>query len=393
MAFQGANIIILVFTPTDPANITNAKWDSFEDEVMTTWRALIFVNNMMDPNYQAPAMNPAFAAAPADSPGRLFAAMGILVQLTNLNNTYQNLRNTLIVNPPPPPAAAPAAAPAAPAAPAAVPATRHKATPPSEYHGKTNKAKTFMNECENYFVQTPMNDELKIQAVLQLMKEDTAQWKDKQLEAFNIAPLPFQLTSWANFRAAFHVRFNDPREVERAQAELAGGKVRQTTSVHLFVDQIREKTSKAGWGTDAQQMSYIRLGLKLEVRKAVAGQVAPNYKAYIQMLIHADKELQDMKGLERSQRTGTSKEKKEEKPNNNRYWLTEDEKKEHMDKHLCFKCHKTGHSSSTCKNPCTVYSEVKKTLVANVEETKNEEPSTSKGKGKATDNEDFPESE
>jgi hypothetical protein len=328
MAFQGANIILPVFTPTDPANITDPEWDNFEDEAMTAWRGLIFTNNMMNPNYIALAMNLAFVAAPGDSLGRLYAAMGILVQLTNLNNTYQNLRNTLIVNPPPPPAA-----------PAPAPATRHKATPPSEYHGKANKAKTFMNECENYFVQTPMNDELKIQVVLQLMKEDATQWKDKQLKAFNVAPLPFQLTSWANFKAAFHTHFNDPRETECAQAELAAGKVRQTTSVCLFMDQICEKTSKVGWGTDAQRMSYIRLGLKPEVRKAVAGQVAPNYKAYIQMLIHTDKELQDMKGLEKSQKMNTSKNKKEERPNNSKYQLMEDEKKEHMDKHLCFKCH------------------------------------------------------
>jgi hypothetical protein len=396
MAFQGANIILPVFSPTDPANITDLEWDSFEDEAMTAWRALNFANNAMDPNYVNPAMNPAFAASPADSPGRLFAAMGISVQLANLNNAYHNMRNARIVNPPPAPVApaAPAApaALAAPAAPAA-PVSRHKATPPSEYHGKTNKAKTFMNECENYFVQMPMNDELRIRAVLQLMKDDAAQWKDEQLEAFNIIPLPFQLTSWINFKAAFRTRFYDPREVERAQAELAAGKIKQTTSVRIFVDQIREKTSKAGWGTDAQRMSYIRLGLKPEVRKAVAGQIHPNYEAYVQALIHADEELQDMKGSEKNQRTGTSKEKKEEKPNNSKYRLTEDEKKEHMDKHLCFKCHKTGHSSSACKNPRTVYAEVKKTSVANVEETKTEEASTSKGKAKATEDEDFPESE
>jgi hypothetical protein len=100
-----------------------------------------------------------------------------------------------------------------------------------------------------------------------------------------------------------------------------------------------------------------------------------------------------MKGLEKNQRMNTSRDKKEERPNNSKYRLMEDEKKEHMDKHLCFKCHKTGHSSSTCKNPHTVYSKVKKTSIANVEEARSEEPSTSKGKDKAMDNEDFPESE
>jgi hypothetical protein len=155
MAFQGANIILPTFTPTDPANITDTEWDAFEDETMVAWRGLIFANNMMNPNYIALAMNPAFAVAPGDSPGRLYVAMGISVQLTNLNNTYQNLRNALIINPPPPPAAPAAAAPVA-------PATRHKATPPSKYHRKTNKAKTFMNKCKNYFIQTPMNNKLKI---------------------------------------------------------------------------------------------------------------------------------------------------------------------------------------------------------------------------------------
>jgi hypothetical protein len=37
MAFQGANIILPTFTPTDPANITDAEWDSFKDETMTAW--------------------------------------------------------------------------------------------------------------------------------------------------------------------------------------------------------------------------------------------------------------------------------------------------------------------------------------------------------------------
>jgi len=31
-----------------------------------------------------------------------------------------------------------------------------------------------------------------------------------------------------------------------------------------------------------------------------------------------------------------------------------------MDGHLCFKCHKPGHGSKDCKNPWTVYSEVRK---------------------------------
>ena len=72
-----------------------------------------------------------------------------------------------------------------------------------------------------------------------------------------------------------------------------------------------------------------------------------------------------------------------EKANNSKYKLTDAEKKEHMDGNLCFKCHQKGHSSRDCKNPCTVYSEVKKkTPVAKVE-TK-EKKDKGKGKDKST---------
>ena len=72
-----------------------------------------------------------------------------------------------------------------------------------------------------------------------------------------------------------------------------------------------------------------------------------------------------------------------ERADNSKYKLTNTEKKEHTDGNLCFKCHQKGHSSRECKNPCTVYSEVKrKTPVAKVE-TK-EKKDKGKGKDKST---------
>ena len=55
---------------------------------------------------------------------------------------------------------------------------------------------------------------------------------------------------------------------------------------------------------------------------------------------------------------------------NSKFKLTDEEKKEHMDGHLCFKCHKPGHRSKDCKNPWTIYSEVQKVTEVKVKEDK-----------------------
>jgi len=65
-----------------------------------------------------------------------------------------------------------------------------------------------------------------------------------------------------------------------------------------------------------------------------------------------------------------------------------------VDKKLCFKCHKPGCSSKTCKNPRTVYKEYKKTAqVANVEPTegKGKEVEVAKIEETSGDKEDFSE--
>jgi hypothetical protein len=64
-------------------------------------------------------------------------------------------------------------------------------------------------------------------------------------------------------------------------------------------------------------------------------------------------------------------------PDNSKFKLSE-EQKEHIDGNLCFKCHKTRHTSKDCKGTHTIYSKFKKTQVSNfkVKESK------SKGKVK-----------
>ena len=86
----------------------------------------------------------------------------------------------------------------------------------------------------------------------------------------------------------------------------------------------------------------------------------------------------DKKGGNPSKTTG-------EKVDNSKYKLTKEEKKEHTEGNLCFKCHEAGHGSRNCPNPRTVYSETKKkkARVSNVQ-TKEKTKAKDKGKAKAS---------
>jgi len=128
-------------------------------------------------------------------------------------------------------------------------------------------------------------------------------------------------------------------------------------------------------------MDIIEAGLKPDLPRAVAAQRFANYQDYIQVLITTDEVLQHLRTKEQKKTfsstnataLGSGSPKNDGKPrvNNSKFKLSEEEKKEHMDGHLCFKCHKPGHGSKDCKNPRTVYSEVRKVaeVKAKVEET------------------------
>jgi len=110
-----------------------------------------------------------------------------------------------------------------------------------------------------------------------------------------------------------------------------------------------------------------------------------NYQDYVQILITTDEVLQRLRtkeqkktfGSTNAMASGSGSPKSDGKPrvDNSKFKLSEEEKKEHMDRHLCFKCHKPDHGSKDCKNPQTIYSEVRKVaeVKAKVEETNEED--------------------
>ena len=132
-------------------------------------------------------------------------------------------------------------------------------------------------------------------------------------------------------------------------------------------------------------MDIIEAGLKPDLARAVATQQFANYQDYVQVLISTNEVLQRLCtkeqkktfGSSNSAASGSGSAKSDGKPqvDNSKFKLSEEEKKEHMDGHLCFKCHKPGHGSKDCKNPRTIYSEVWKVaeIKAKVEEISKED--------------------
>jgi len=105
----------------------------------------------------------------------------------------------------------------------------------------------------------------------------------------------------------------------------------------------------------------------------MAGHTHATYQDFVCLVVTIDEDLQQVKEKERMYKkpSGSSSSKPESKggdkskSNNSKYKLSEEEKKEHIDRHLCFKCHKPGHGLKDCRNPQMVYSKVKK--VASIE--------------------------
>jgi hypothetical protein len=195
----------------------------------------------------------------------------------------------------------------------------------------------------------------------------------------------------------------DTQEQETAAWRLNMGKIRQTTSARLYIDQIQEECDKAGYTVETHRRDLIVAGLKQELADAVATQEYTTYQGFIALLIRTDENRQQNKERNRGNTSqgqgGQQKKDGKDKPKGeSKYKLTEEEQKEHYDKKLCFNCHKPGHNSKECKGAKTVYKEVRKTQVAEVETsdktpTNAEASSSNTSKGKEKEKEDFMDSE
>jgi len=177
----------------------------------------------------------------------------------------------------------------------------------------------------------------------------------------------------------------DPKERKKAAALLNHGKVVQTTSIRNFIDLVQEKCNLAHYDDVGMRQDIIEARLKPDLARAIAGRTFAGYHDFVHTLIATDEALQCLQVKEGKKAftpntsasgSGSSKtEKDKARPDNSKFKLTDKEKKEHMDRHLCFKCHKPGHRSKDCKNPWTVYSEVRKVaeVTAKVEEISEED--------------------
>jgi hypothetical protein len=259
---------------------------------------------------------------------------------------------------------------------------------PDAFTRTTKEAKQFLQNCENYFTLNAMNTQQRILFTLQLIKGDAAHWKQTMLTLLDAPKPPPWNTDWELFKGVFCSRFADPHKKERAIQKLLNNKVVQFTSIKKFLDKVVQTCKEASWHSKAQWMEIARNGLKKDVAQMIRGLYPPAWEDFRNQLIAADEEVQHLRGWERTtppkknSSTNTSASnptKKEPKPNNSCFKPSEEEKKEHVEQNLCFKCHKKGHSSKDCHRERTVYSDFKKKKAQVAAIT----PKDPKGKGKA----------
>jgi len=359
-------IQVPIFQPANPAQVTLAEWTAYETLVNATDFQLQVALTIIILQHVHPALPPEFLAPPTTSTQRLQAANLATAHLHTVrlqlvmaqNQAALNLAHAQAMPHPPPVPAAPA---------------RIKMAPPAKYDGKAHKANTFLAECDNYYVLNPMANDQQIRFALQYIEGDRDNWKKNQLHLLTLAQPPAHFATWDAFKAEFRLRFTDPQEREKAASLLLHGRISQTTSVRNFIDQIQEQCDKAGYLDPAQRIDFVKVGLKPKVARAMAVHTHATYQDFVRLAVTIDKDLQRIKEKERGWRkplgSGSSKpeSKGSEKPkaDNSKYKLSDEDKKEHIDGHLCFKCHKPGHGSKECKNPQMVYSEVRK--VASIE--------------------------
>jgi hypothetical protein len=217
-------------------------------------------------------------------------------------------------------------------------------------------------------------------------------------------PPPLWHNDWELFKGEFCSHFANPSKREKALEKLIHGKVTQVVSVKRFLNNIVQTCQEAGQTTEAQWKDVARMGLKKEVTTMIAGAYPATWIDFRNCLIKVDEEIQRLKGWsdrsppkKASTSLSNSNVKKEVRPDNSKFKLSDKEKKEHAEQNLCFKCHKKGHSSKDCKGERTVYTEFKKKKAQVSVVSAHDEP---KGKGKEVtkieedelyeDKEDFP---
>jgi hypothetical protein len=112
----------------------------------------------------------------------------------------------------------------------------------ANFEGKNSAAAWhFIRECANYACISPFVDEQsQIQWALQMMRGGASQWRDDQMDGYDIFPVAPHLLGWDDFVTEFEARWVDPNEEGKAVDKLMTRQVSQRTSVKVYNDTFNE---------------------------------------------------------------------------------------------------------------------------------------------------------
>jgi hypothetical protein len=151
---------------------------------------------------------------------------------------------------------------------------RLKPSPPTEFDGTRAKGKTFLNQCELYFMLRPSDfpdDETKVNWALSYMKSGRAATFAERAISYEVRRGTPKYDDWSDFKDDFEGRFCPRNEsanaINRLETELY---FQGRRDVDEYLDEFEELILKSGYTDPRAHVIKFRRGLNPKIQNQIA---------------------------------------------------------------------------------------------------------------------------